>query len=283
MRFTEALSGWRKRQAIPNKLKFLLGFSMAVIIVVFLLPAIPQDPGYHRFADRRELFGIPHFWNVVSNIPFLIVGILGVLAVSSANRGYLPELRVPYVTFFVGVLLTGLGSIFYHWNPSNNTLMWDRLPLAISLMAFLSIVIGEHIDPKTGHRLLWPLVFLGILSVLHWYCPEKQGQGDLRPYILAQLLPILIIPFILFLFPSRLTKVIYLWLVVATYALAKLMELFDQHIFNILGAVGGHPLKHVIAAAAVYVFYLALKHRRQIGVDCNDRFASTSRTSHPLS
>jgi hypothetical protein len=165
------------------------------------------------------------------------------------------------VTFFAGVFLTGLGSIFYHWNPSNETLLWDRLPMTISFMAFLSIIIGEHIEPKMGHWLLWPFIFLGISSVLYWYTSELQGHGDLRPYIIVQFLPMLIIPLILLLLPSRLSKVVYLWLVVAAYALAKLMELLDQSIFDILGAVGGHPLKHVTAAAGAYVFYLALKHR----------------------
>jgi hypothetical protein len=230
---------------------------------MFFLPAIPQDQSYHSFADRRELFGIPNFWNVVSNIPFLIVGALGVIALlSSTSRGYLLQLRTLYVTFFVGAFLTGLGSIFYHWNPSNETLLWDRLPMTISFMAFLSIIIGEHIEPKMGHGLLWPLVLFGVSSVLYWYISELQGHGDLRPYIIVQFLPILIIPLILLSLPSRLSKVFYLWFVIAAYGLSKVMELLDQSIFEALGAVGGHPLKHVTAAAGVYVFYLALKHRR---------------------
>ncbi len=247
-----------------SKLKYLFWFSILAIIGVFLLPAIPQDPNYHNFADHRELFGIPNFWNVVSNIPFLIVGILGVIAVSPSSRGYLLELRALYATFFVGVFLTGLGSIFYHWNPSNETLLWDRLPMTISFMAFLCIIIGEHIKPKIGHWLLWPLVFLGVSSVLYWYISELQGHGDLRLYIIVQFLPILIIPLILLSLPSRLSKVVYLWFVVAAYVLSKVMELLDRSIFEILGAVGGHPFKHVTAAAGVYVFYLALKHRRHL-------------------
>jgi hypothetical protein len=36
-----------------------------------LLPKIPQAQAYHEFADQRTLLGIPNFWNVVSNIPFV--------------------------------------------------------------------------------------------------------------------------------------------------------------------------------------------------------------------
>lgn len=247
-----------------KRFKYLFGFFILVIAAVFLLPPISQNQSYHSFADRRELLGIPNFWNVVSNIPFLIVGVLGVLALSRSNpsEGYLPKLRSLYVTFFVGVFLAGLGSIFYHLNPSNETLLWDRLPLAISLMAFLSIIVGEHIEPRIAHRLLWPLVFIGLLSVLYWYVSDLQGYGDLRPYILVQFMPMLAIPLILLLFPSRLSKVVYLWFVIALYALAKVVEMLDRRIFEILGAVGGHPLKHIIASAGVYTFYLALKRRR---------------------
>jgi hypothetical protein len=247
-----------------SRFKYLSWFSILAIISVFLLPAIPQDQSYHIFADRRELFGIPNFWNVVSNIPFLIVGALGMVALSSStNQGYLLQLHALYVTFFVGVFLTGLGSISYHWNPSNETLLWDRLPMTISFMAFLSIIIGEHIEPKVGQRLLWPLALLGVSSVLYWHISELQGHGDLRPYIIVQFLPMLIIPLILLSLPSRLSKVVYLWFVVAAYILSKIMELLDRSIFELLGAVGGHPLKHLTAAAGVYVFYLALKHRRR--------------------
>jgi hypothetical protein len=45
------------------------------------LPPLLQDQSYHQFADQRELFGIPNFWNVVSNLPFIAVGAVGLLQV----------------------------------------------------------------------------------------------------------------------------------------------------------------------------------------------------------
>jgi hypothetical protein len=51
---------------------------MIVSLVALLpLPPLLQDQAYHQFADRRELFGIPNFWNVVSNLPFVILGAVG--------------------------------------------------------------------------------------------------------------------------------------------------------------------------------------------------------------
>ena len=40
----------------------------------FLLQPIPQDPAYHAFADDARLLGVPNFWNVATNLPFLAAG-----------------------------------------------------------------------------------------------------------------------------------------------------------------------------------------------------------------
>ena len=52
-------------------------FMLASLLALLLLPPIVQDQNYHDFADQRTLFGIPHFWNVVSNIPFIGIGAAG--------------------------------------------------------------------------------------------------------------------------------------------------------------------------------------------------------------
>jgi len=44
----------------------------------------PQPPAYHDFADQRPLLGLPHALNVISNMPFLIVGALGSAFLASA-------------------------------------------------------------------------------------------------------------------------------------------------------------------------------------------------------
>ena len=50
------------------------GLMIASLAALPLLPPIPQDQSYHRFADQRTLLGVPNFWNVVSNLPFIAVG-----------------------------------------------------------------------------------------------------------------------------------------------------------------------------------------------------------------
>jgi hypothetical protein len=71
--------------------------------------AYPPGPG----------FGVPNFWNVVSNLPFIGVGAVGLRQFH----------RDPAVfVIFLGIFLTGVGSSYYHWDPSDRTLFWDRLP-----------------------------------------------------------------------------------------------------------------------------------------------------------
>ena len=55
---------------------FLVSFFGVMVLLGFVLPPFPQDPNYHNFAVDRTIFSIPHAWNVLSNIPFVIVAIL---------------------------------------------------------------------------------------------------------------------------------------------------------------------------------------------------------------
>lgn len=215
---------------------------------------IHQDPAYHRFADARTLFGIPNFWNVVSNLPFVIAGAIGLRSLLHGPRsGVLPELRSAYAALFAGSVLVGFGSGWYHLAPADASLVWDRLPMTLAFMGFFVIVLGEHVSPALARRSLWPLVLLGAASVAWW-----RISGDLRAYVLVQFAPMLLIPALLLLHRSRLATSRPLWLVLASYAIAKLLELCDAPLYALTG-VSGHPLKHVAAAAGLFAMLAAMQ------------------------
>lgn len=135
---------------------------LSALVGLALLGPLPQDPLYHQFADQRPLLGIANFLDVISNLPFVIIGLLGLgyLAPGCLRRGRpaggLPPLLLHYRIFFVGVLLTGLGSGYYHLAPDNHTLVWDRLPMTIAFMAFFAALVGESLSLRAGRLLLWP-------------------------------------------------------------------------------------------------------------------------------
>ncbi len=255
----------------PDSAKAMSGKKEKVTALVLLLfigcigmtfiPPICQDINYHHFADRSEYFSIPNFWNVVSNLPFLIIGGLGMLFVTfNTKKRIAPVLQPSYFIFFFGILLTGLGSSYYHWNPNNLTLLWDRLPMTISFMSFFSIIIGEFIGTKHSRILLISLLTLGIASVFYWNYSESIGCGDLRMYMAIQFFPMVLIPLIMVLFKPGNYPAKYLWFVLLAYVIAKVFERFDLEIAYFF-PLSGHSVKHFFAAIAPWVFLIGLRNK----------------------
>ena len=230
---------------IDTKLKFLYAFTLLSIIGIFFFDRMPQDPNYHNFIDQRTFFDIPNFWNTISNVFFLFVGIIGLKFAFRIKS-------LQSVTFFAGIALVSVGSSYYHLFPENSTLVWDRLPMTIAFMSFLSIVISDFISNKTGQKMLIPLVIFGISSIIYWHYSELNNVGDLRPYILVQFLSLTLILCIIILYQSALKK--YLYAVLSLYTIAKLVEVFDQFFYDTF-SISGHSLKHIIAAMAIYYLY----------------------------
>lgn len=244
------------------KIFALLGIS-AIIGMCFVAP-IPQDILYHVFVDQRSVFGIPNTGDVLSNLPFILVGLLGLWHLRKGDStGGVTGLLLHYRIFFVGVLLTGIGSGYYHLAPDNQTLVWDRLPMTIAFMAFFSALVGESLSVRAGQRLLLPLLVLGFASVGYWHFTEQLGRGDLRPYALVQFLPILLTPYLLLAFPSPFRSNRPLWLLVFFYVFAKVLEATDHFWFNLGEIISGHSLKHLSAAFATYWMLHALQHRQR--------------------
>ena len=237
------------------KIIILLGIAIASIGAVFyFVEPFPQDPAYHEFADQRIIFGIPNFINVSSNLSFIIIGVycLSRLTVYNYHQNEIKSKYASYI-FFIGLILTGFGSGYYHLSPTNQTLVWDRLPMAIVFMSLFAFFLSEHICERVGSWLLWPLLAIGVFSVLYWIYTENRGVGDLRLYALVQFLPVLLIPLILVLFPKQSYRNRYLWYIISFYAMAKITEHYDKEIMNML-SISGHTLKHVFASFAGIAF-----------------------------
>lgn len=232
-------------------------------VTVFLLPRIPQDPAYHNFSDQRELLGIPNCLNVISNAPFLLVGIWGmfVVAAGGGSRFIHSRERLPYFVFFIGVALTAFGSAYYHLQPANDRLVWDRLPMTIGFMALVAAVISERVSVKAGVALAAPLITVGIGSVLYWNVTETVGRGDLRPYALVQFGSLLAILLLIGLYPPKYTRGRDFVISLAIYGLAKMFEATDRQVFAFGGIVSGHTLKHLAAAVSAYWILRMLRMR----------------------
>jgi Ceramidase len=261
----------RFQQPFWRRIAALVGLLVVGLAVLLALNPIPQDPAYHIFADRRPLLGIPNFNDVVSNAGFAAVGVLGILVIARRRRQIFTHGfdAWPYIVFFAGVALVSLGSAYYHWAPSNDRLLWDRLPMSIAFMAFCAAIIADRIDRKAGNTwLMLILVSLGILSLLHWHWTESQGHGDLRFYGFVQFFPLIAVPAVCWLFPQyRYVASRYIAWMIGWYGLSKLLEHFDAEVFDLLGhTVSGHTLKHLAAAlATLVVLQMLLARPREAG------------------
>jgi hypothetical protein len=236
---------------------------LIVSIIAALYGPIPQPGSYHDFADKRTILGVNNALNVLSNLLFMITGAWGCAAVLGLIRaGSGRKLLLQYLLFFAGIFLTGIGSSFYHYNPSNSSLVWDRLPMALAFTAFLASVISESIDRHLGNLLLVPLIAAGIFSVLYWAFTENAGHGDLRAYILVQLLTMVLVPLILLLYKPGKDYSVPLWWLVILYGLSKVPEFLDRQIYSMTGFVSGHTLKHILAAIGI-VFVIKMLYARK--------------------
>jgi hypothetical protein len=247
-----------------------LALGVVALGLVFCLPPIPQHQDYHAFADGRTMLGVPNFLNVASNLPFFVVGALGLGLLLRRDAvgpgGPLLEAveRWPFLVFFAGVLLTGFGSSYYHFAPDSDRLVWDRLPMTFAFMGLFASMIGERTGVRAGAWLLWPLVWLGVVSVFSWHLGERRGAGDLRLYGFVVFYPLLTIPLLIWQFPARYTHAGYVFVALGWYLLAKVMEVgyVDHAVYAAGQLVSGHTLKHLAAAAGAFWLFLMVKYRQ---------------------
>jgi hypothetical protein len=205
-----------------------------------------QDPSYYQFADTRAFLGIPNFGNVISNALFLPVGLVGLWRCARGQTR--ADERALFTVLFGGVALTAFGSAYFHWAPSTATLFWDRLPMTLVFTPLFTLVLVDTIGER-ARAALWPLVAIGVGSVVWWRVGETLGRGDLRPYALVQFVPMAAIPLLVLL--RRPPRTAIYAAVLAWYVVAKICEVRDERILRLTaGAVSGHSLKHVFAAIA---------------------------------
>lgn len=236
---------------MDKKLTALVAITVIFIALTALQKPLSQPASYHQFADQDTYWGISNTWNVLTNIPFMVVGLYGLYrwAVTNIPVG----IKRMYSILFLGILMTGIGSAFYHLLPDNFRLLFDRLPMTIIFMSFLAITIYEWISPRLGNQLFYGLLLIGFVSLWWWYYTEQQGRGDLRFYLFVQFYPMLIIPLIYWLYrtPEKNSKIRILAWVFLWYIVAKVAEVYDAQLFTAIG-FSGHSIKHLAAAVATW-------------------------------
>lgn len=211
---------------------------------------IHQPARYHDFADQSLVWGVPHFCDVTSNLGFALAALWGWLRLAP-NRAHAALVHgwAGYRLFLAGLFLTALGSTWYHLAPDNARLVWDRLPIALACAGLLAGVMGD-VSRREDKSATGLLALAAVASVAWWYFSDLAGSGDLRPYLLLQGLPILLIPLWQWIYKAPAADRLAFGGALAIYVVAKLAEANDHAIAAVIGPVTGHTLKHLLATGA---------------------------------
>ncbi len=234
--------------------------SLLIMIGMVLHGPIPQLAHYHDFADQSQWMGVPHAVDVLSNLGFVLVAVLGFYHMTRSSQLMIKTISFPaYCVFIVSLLLTAVGSCFYHLAPDDARLFWDRLPIALVCASLMCAVRAENVPGMASLRscveLCLALAF-AVFSVFWW-----KWTSDLRPYLLLQGLSLILIPVWQMTWGAQKADGIAFGLAMILYVLAKIAELSDGAILSLTHIVSGHSIKHLLAALAAAVIVLRLLQR----------------------
>jgi hypothetical protein len=147
-------------------------------------------------------------------------------------------------------------SSYYHWQPDDAGLAWDRGGMVLAFAGLLGLAALHAVSCRAGMALAAAVLALGLAAVQHWAVTDNflpwavlQGGGMVFILVAACLRPVL---------PESGLPICWA-LVIALYALAKGLELADQPVFELSGQwVSGHSLKHVVASFSAWPVLLAV-------------------------
>lgn len=233
-----------------NKIIFYSGTLILAALLLVTGPHI-QAQGYHLFAEQRVIFNIPHFGDVLSNLAFILVGILLLLEAKKWNTMEMyQEQNTMFKWLAYTCIILGLGSGYYHWEPIDSTLIWDRIAMVLAFaIVFYDSCVRYEVFSKNqalNGALATAIVFVG--TVVFWIIFDR-----LEPYFLVQAFALVLVILAIKNYKEIPSKhLIYLF---GWYVLAKIFEIYDKQIFEITcDFISGHTLKHIASAIALYVF-----------------------------
>lgn len=237
----------------PDALRRSALWPVLIVLVAMLVMLrhgpIAQLANYHDFSDQRGWLGIPNAADVLSNLGFALVGLYGMALLWRQRGNALLVLGGSgYAMFFSALFLTAFGSGWYHLAPDNASLVWDRLPIALACAGLVAAVWRE--TASAPRWITAAMAILAVLSVAWWRHTDLQGGGDLRPYLLLQAMPLVLIPLLQWQRRWPVAERRTFDVAIGLYVLAKICELSDHAAFDMLAFMSGHTLKHLLATLA---------------------------------
>ncbi len=227
----------------------LVAVMLGLLALAVFGPAIAQPAHQHTFADQRMWGGIPFAMDVLSNLSFALWGVAGGLCLYALiKRIRINTEHALAGLFFAGLVITAAASSWYHLQPDDAGLAVDRLGMVVAFAGLLGLAVAGRISHKAGACMAAAMLFMGPLSMWFWLT-----SGNVLPWLVIQFGGMALIVWMAVVKPVPGALAVRWGVVVAVYAIAKLLELADHQIYELTRhAMSGHSLKHIVASFAAW-------------------------------
>ncbi|KAF5467986.1 hypothetical protein F2P56_012184 [Juglans regia] len=235
------------------------GALLCLLCLMLATPKIPRSPKNHIFADMRNFLGVPNTLNVITNFPFLVVGVLGFVLSLQGNffNISLPGEVWGWALFYAGIAGVAFGSAYYHMKPDDSRVMWDTLPMMIAYSSVYSSFIVERVGLRIGLSSQCTLLLVAFLSAAY-----GRAYNDLRLCMAFQLIPSIAIPGMTYVFRSQYTHARYWLFAAGAHVLAKFEGVADKKIYYVNRyLISGHSLEHLCLAMVPVLLSVMLMYR----------------------
>lgn len=242
-------------QPVASSLNFtarewgLLLLAGVLCVLAVAGPHITQYEHYHAFADQRTMLGIPCALDVLSNVPFALMGLIGLVVLRRSVLGYEASVfKNMSSLFFYGLIITSVCSSAYHLHAENHSLWLDRMGMSVAFAGILGMAVCNRVSERAAQVTAYTVLIAAPMCLWNW-----QATGNLLPWSVLQGGGMLIVLTLACLAPVDGQKRMPLVAVIVWYVVAKLLELGDAQVYAWSGElVSGHSLKHVAAAMAAW-------------------------------
>lgn len=234
----------------------LFTFLLFGALALFCPPLTGVQAGASLFADARAWQHLPNAMDVLSNLPFLAIGAWGLFGLHRADHsplraaskasGQQAHTRRCATLFFVGLVASAAGSVFYHLQPDVLRLAADRVGMTFAFAGLIGFAVCERVSQRAGWAAAWATLAGGLLAVAVWH-----QTGNVAPWAVVQFGGMGLVLTLALATPMPGAVGLRLGWVIFFYALAKAFEFGDHAVYEATHhLVSGHSLKHLTAALA---------------------------------
>ena len=255
----------------------LLGVVLALVTAAIFGPFVAQPGHLHRFADQRSWWGIACSMDVLSNLPFALLGLMGLGCLVLHKRQIPLSQRGLAAVFLVGLVVTAGASSWYHWQADDAGLVIDRLGMVLAFAGLLGLAAADRISARAGLALGLAVLVLGPLGVAVWF-----ASGNVLAWAALQFGGMALVLWLACVKPVPGALAVRWGWVIMIYVTAKICEQADEAVYALSShVISGHSIKHVVASFAACPVIAAILGRGKTRQNPVHRFQPVRPTEQP--